>query len=236
MLHQSTRHLSHIGNTSNINIEPYAFDTSFSDYGIGSNDTSETVISNIDRWGGGHTNIGTLIALLCKQIPNTLAKHTLFASIQDILKMLIKGYLPNSAMKQLINFKSDFMKSLLFDPVRFEWLVKISAAYFTSILTAIVSQPGDVLYSNMVLSKNDLMNECTTRIDEKIVKENEVESAKCDNSKNNQCNSIIKLHSIIKDIYSQHGIIGYFSGLFTRFLHSSIVVTLQLLIYDTLLK
>jgi hypothetical protein len=117
----------------------------------------------------------------------------------------------------------------------FSWIARVGAAYITSIITVLLSQPGDVLYTGMIAaakkqqislsSLNDIDNGQTMFSSNNYDNDNNIDEAAF-------FSPTVSLSDLVVSIYKTYGLAGFYRGLVARMLHSSWVITAQLVMYD----
>lgn len=132
------------------------------------------------------TKLDTFYPMLLKQIPLTISKHVIFDVLLQYYQLFWEKYLVNHNNISKI-------------------LAKLSTALSTSILSVIISQPGDLIYTQYIVFNI--------------------------NSTTNHGNS---LKQLIQNNYYQNGMKRFYKGLSARLLHNSVVTSVQLLLNNYL--
>lgn len=120
-----------------------------------------------------------LNAMLCKQIPYTISKQVFFDMFAELFYSYARFWSINTSDVQ--------------------WVISLSAALTTSVISCLVSQPGDMILTATYMKRDKRS---------------------------------LGIRYIIKKIYKEYGLGGFFLGLQARMLHVVTIVTSQLVIYD----
>jgi len=186
-------------------------------------------------------------AMLLKQVPLTVAKHALFDTLCVYLPVLFAAVIQTPQWASLLAMpllaENTALAVLLQSAEAGRWLVRVSSALGASLLAAVVSQPGDMLYTNMiakagapvpnVASISGVDSGLNTNWDAVAARRKFVREGRSGELLSATAPSLLDLAA---DIYRQFGFAGFFKGLTARMIHLSCVVTSQLVLYDLALK
>jgi solute carrier family 25 phosphate transporter 3 len=151
-------------------------------------DSTISAITRIVKNDGVASLFSSFWAMSVKQVPYTAVKQVCF----DLITAVLYGFGEATLNKKLID-------------TQWAWVISITAAFFTSVLSCLASQPGDMIMTAMCKG-----HDCKIG------------------------HPRIGTFGAINTIYSEHGLGGFFIGTRTRLLHVVSIVTTQLVIYDTM--
>lgn len=155
-----------------------------------SNDNTITAVARTVKSEGLFSLFSGLSAMVSKQIPYTTVKQVSFDLIAAALYLLLQT-----------KFKISTPTSTM------SWMISFSAAFITSILSCLASQPGDMIMTTICQQRNSCNGEQEKKGDVGAI-------------------------AAIAAIYGKHGIPGFFIGTKARLFHIVTIVTTQLIIYD----
>lgn len=143
-----------------------------------------------------------------------LREHGIFGTFSGMQAMLSKQ-VPYTVMKQAA---FDIIACSLYSiaalcgvqALDMKWFISISAAFLTSIVSCVASMPGDVILTQTYASYN---YQCAVEGDM-------------------DCSYTNDFNAIVRKIYKDRGIMGFFVGFQTRLVHVVSIVTSQLVFYD----
>lgn len=172
----------------------------------------ENVVSGIVRLmreDGVLSSFSGMPAMLSKQIPYTMGKQVSFDLIAQLLYAV--------AAQQAIS-KSDA-----------KWAISLAAAFLASLVACLSSQPGDMILTATYQAGAHGTHGAHTAV---------AGSEPCDNI-NKICNQDSntgsrskQLSAVVRAIYREHGVGGFFFGLQARLAHVASIITSQLVVYD----
>jgi solute carrier family 25 (mitochondrial phosphate transporter), member 3 len=215
-------------------------------------DSLATTLAETIASGPGALYSG-ISAMIIKQVPLTVAKHALFDMFGAVFPGLFSAVAGTSAWtgllaSPLVQGNAD-LSALLNSAEAGRWLVRLASALCSAILSAVVSQPGDMLYTNIVSKSgrgaSDLAAAAIGGKEQKLNTNWEAVAARRrmvrasrsgDLAVSTAGESAPSVRQLSADIYREFGFAGFFKGLTARMIHLSCVITSQLVLYDLALK
>jgi solute carrier family 25 (mitochondrial phosphate transporter), member 3 len=165
----------------------------------------ENVVSSIARlvYEDGLLNSFTgLPAMLAKQVPYTMGKQVSFDVFSGMLYSLAAVYATGTG--------------------DLKWLISLSSAFLASVVACLLSQPGDMILTATYQRGGGAHRRTTSNS----------EHQKSDMQLKQGGTTSKSLVTIIRDIYRNHGLGGFYIGTQARLLHVVSIITFQLVMYD----